>query len=154
MISYNKVAARVLARLKVMYPQFASQILNDPEMASLAIDEWSKGLNGIPMERIEQGLEMVRQSKSAFAPSLPQFINFCGGRVLPWWQSWKGIEQRGKELGVPENHRKDLYRLEVIKQARATGEEVLISKTENQKEHTVFLPGTLKNLTNKMKTNL
>lgn len=134
MIDYNKVAARVLARLKVMYPLFASQLTKDPEMMMLAIDEWSKGLNGMPFDKIEFGLERVRQSRSAFAPSLPEFIDMCGGRVKPWWQTLDGIKQRGNELGIEPDVRVDLYRLEVLKAARNTGEEIPLAIDEKPKE--------------------
>ena len=101
-MNYNKIAARVLARLKVMYPMFANQIASDPEMMTLAIDEWSKGLQGMDVKSIERGLEMVRRSHSDFAPSLPKFIDYCGGRVKPWYETWPGIVDRGKQLGINE----------------------------------------------------
>ena len=134
MIDYNKVAARILARLKVMYPAFSNQMSADPEMMMLAVDEWSKGLNGMPYEKIEFGLERVRQSRSAFAPSLPEFIDMCGGRVKPWWQTLEGIQQRGDELGVYRNVRLDHYRTEVLKAARESGEEIPLAIDEKPKE--------------------
>ena len=76
----KKVAARVIARLKVMYPAFASKLDDDEEMTNLMIDEWSKGLRGILNQDIAHGLEVTRTSGSDFAPSLPKFIEYCGGR--------------------------------------------------------------------------
>ena len=76
----KKVAARVIARLKVMYPSFASKLDDDEEMTNLMIDEWSKGLRGILNQDIAHGLEVTRTSGSDFAPSLPKFIEYCGGR--------------------------------------------------------------------------
>lgn len=149
MIDYNKVAARVIARLKVMYPAFSNQMSADPEMMMLAIDEWSKGLAGMPYDKIELGLERTRQSRSAFAPSLPEFIDYCGGRVKPWWQTLEGIQQRGDELGVYRNVRLDQYRTEVLQAARDSGEDVPLGIDEKEKEE---YPDDLKMLASKMKT--
>lgn len=151
MIDYNKVAARILARLKVMYPAFSNQMSADPEMMMLAIDEWSKGLNGMPFDKIEFGLERVRQSRSAFAPSLPEFIDMCGGRVKPWWQTLDGIQQRGDELGIHRSVWLADYRLEVLKAARESGEDVPLGIDEKEKEQEY--PDELMKLTSKMKTN-
>ena len=76
----RKLAARVILKLKVMYPSFAAKLDDDEELTNLMIDEWSKGLAGITNHDITHALEQVRRSGSDFAPSLPKFIEYCGGR--------------------------------------------------------------------------
>ena len=76
----RKLAARVILKLKVMYPLFAAKLDADEELMNLMIDEWSKGLAGITNHDITLALEQVRRSGSDFAPSLPKFIEYCGGR--------------------------------------------------------------------------
>ena len=146
-MDYQKVSARVLARLKVMYPQFANQVLNDNEMMALAVDEWAKSLQGIPIEKIELGLEKVRRSGAEFAPSLPKFVQLCGGRAKPWWETMEGIEQRAQQLGVPKQPRVDLFRLEVLKKAREEGEKIPLAHDEKPKES---LPDGVKSLANNL----
>ena len=74
----RKDAARVIAKLKVMYPSFGAKM--DDEWMNLTIDEWFKGLNGIEKIDVSNAIETVRRSGSEFAPSLPKFIEYCGGR--------------------------------------------------------------------------
>lgn len=147
-MDYQKVSARVLARLKVMYPQFANQVLNDNEMMALAVDEWAKSLQGIPIEKIELGLEKVRRSGNEFAPSLPKFVQYCGGRAKPWWETIEGIEHRAKELGVEWQPRVDLFRLEVLAKARKAGENIPLAHDEKPKE---TLPDGVKKLAQSVK---
>jgi hypothetical protein len=133
-MNYQKVAARVLARIKVMYPLFANQISSDPEMMMLAIDEWANGLKGMDIKNVERGLEMVRRSRSDFAPSLPKFIDYCGGRAKPWWETMEGYIERGKQLGIEEKDfiRKHEFISLVKNKARASGEELPLNKEEEK----------------------
>ncbi len=80
----EKIAARVLARLKVMFPSFASQMNNDSEMMMLAIDEWATGLQGLSTDAIKHGLEAVRRSGATFPPSLPEFVALCKQGSAPY----------------------------------------------------------------------
>jgi len=73
-------AARAISTLKVMFPAFAAKIDDDEEWMNFLIEEWTKGLSGIPMVDVLHGIELVRRSGSDFAPSLPKFIEYCGGR--------------------------------------------------------------------------
>ena len=76
----KKTAARAISTLKVMFPSFAAKMDDDEEWMNFLIEEWSKGLSGIPMVDVLHGIELVRRSGSEFAPSLPKFIEYCGGR--------------------------------------------------------------------------
>jgi len=76
----RKLAARVILTLKAMYPSFGAKLDADKELMNLMIDEWSKGLVGIANQDITHALEQVRRSGSVFPPSLPKFIEYCGGR--------------------------------------------------------------------------
>jgi hypothetical protein len=76
----KKIAARVLSKFKVMFPSFGARMDDDEEWTNLMIDEWSKGLSGIPLVDVIHAIELVRRSGSEFAPALPKFIEFCGGR--------------------------------------------------------------------------
>lgn len=102
------IAARVIARLKVMYPAYARMMDNDPDMMALALDEWATSLQGITLENISQGFEKLRSEGSSYCPSIPEFIKHCGGKPKPWWETWPGITDRGAKLGIFEenfNHR-------------------------------------------------
>lgn len=76
----KKTAARAISTLKVMFPSFAAKMDDDEEWMNFLIEEWSKGLSGIAMVDVLHGIELVRRSGSEFAPSLPKFIEYCGGR--------------------------------------------------------------------------
>ena len=76
----KKIAARVLSTFKVMFPSFGARMDEDEEWTGLMIDEWSKGLSGIPSVDVLHAIELVRRSGSEFAPSLPKFVEYCGGR--------------------------------------------------------------------------
>lgn len=84
----ERIAARVLARLKVMFPSFASQMNNDSEMMMLAVDEWATGLQGLSTDAIQQGLEAVRRSGATFPPSLPEFVALCKQGSAPCHQEF------------------------------------------------------------------
>jgi len=73
----RKVAARVLAKFKAMFPSFGSQLMNDEEMMLLTIDEWAKSLAGIDVNRIGQAIEQVKKSSAKWPPSLPEFVAMC-----------------------------------------------------------------------------
>jgi len=77
----TKVAARVIARLSAQFPGFAARIDNDADIAELTVDEWSRGLRGIDLNKIDNALDLVRGSSSNFAPSLPKFLEYCGGKA-------------------------------------------------------------------------
>lgn len=116
------IAARVIARLKVMYPAYAKSMDNDPEMMKLALDEWITSLKGIGLDKISGAFDKLRSNGTSFCPSIPEFVSLCGGRPKPWWTTIEGIEQRGAELGVEKNPRADLFRLEVLAAAQDQGE--------------------------------
>jgi len=120
------VAARVIARLKVMYPAYARMMDNDPDMMELAIDEWATSLNGVTMENIAGGFDKLRIKASPFCPSVPEFLGMCGGKVRPWWETVDGYVERGKQLGIDENDfvwKGDFIAL-VKKKAIESGEEL------------------------------
>jgi len=99
----NKTAPRVLARLRVMFPSFAAAVSNDQEMMQLMIDEWAEGLAGLDDEAIRCGFSRLRGSGADFAPSLPKFIQLCGGRPEHWSSTWSGIVKKGAEFGITED---------------------------------------------------
>ncbi len=105
----KKTAARAISTLKVMFPSFAAKMDDDDEWMNLLIEEWAKGLSGIPMVDVLHGIELVRRSGSEFAPSLPKFIEYCGGRpklnkgledkretTKDYAQMWMNADDKGK----------------------------------------------------------
>ena len=143
------IAARVIARLKVMYPAYARMMDNDSDMMALALDEWSISLSGITMENIAHGFEKLRQSGSGYCPSIPEFVDYCGGKPKPWWETWPGITDRGAELGLCESqfgHRPQSFRLAVLTKARESGEQVPLCNDEKE-----ALPEGVLKLTRSMK---
>lgn len=99
----TKTAARVLARLRVMFPNFATAISNDPEMMRLMIHEWAEGLAGMDEATISRGFSELKATGADFAPSLPRFIQLCGGPPGHWSSTWSGIVKKGAELGLLED---------------------------------------------------
>ena len=73
----TKVAARVIARLRVRFPSGFAGLEKNEEMLGLMIDEWAIDLGDLSMEEIEHGLNAVRNSGSTFPPSLPEFREMC-----------------------------------------------------------------------------
>ena len=69
----KKIAGRVIARFKVMFPSFGARLDDDEDWMNLTLDEWSKGLSGIATVDVLHAIELVRRSGSEFAPSLPKF---------------------------------------------------------------------------------
>jgi hypothetical protein len=105
----KKIAGRVISTLKVMFPSFAAKMDDDEEWMNLTLDEWSKGLSGIPNVDILHAIEIVRRSGSEFAPSLPKFVEYCGGRPKlnralenkkgpqkDYAQMWMNADDKGK----------------------------------------------------------
>jgi hypothetical protein len=105
----KKIAGRVIARFKVMFPSFGARLDDDEDWMNLTLDEWSKGLSGIPNVDILHAIELVRRSGSDFAPSLPKFIDYCGGRPKlhkaleskkepqrDYAQMWMNADDKGK----------------------------------------------------------
>jgi len=147
----TQVAARVIARIKAMYPHFATNMDKDPDLTDLTVDEWSRGLEGIELDLIDSGLEMVRRSGSDFAPSLPKFIQYCGGKPKPWWETRIGIEARGQQLGLSETNFSFFqpFRLAVLEKAKEAGE-ALPLEDKKPKELNQMPPG-IRQLAHKMK---
>jgi len=148
------IAARVIARLKVMYPAYARMMDNDSDMMELALDEWATSLNGVTMENIAKGFEKLRDEGSSYCPSIPEFVGYCGGKPKPWWATWTGIIDRGAQLGLDE--KKFVYKHEFVdlvrKTARDTGELVPLSnEEEKRKKKNEALPGGVVELTRGMK---
>jgi len=75
----RKVAARVLARFKAMFPSFGVQLTHDEEMMMLTIDEWARALAGVDVNRIGQAIEQLTKSSAKWPPSLPEFVAMCQG---------------------------------------------------------------------------
>jgi hypothetical protein len=86
-----------------MFPNFATAISNDPEMMRLMINEWAEGLAGMDEETISRGFSELKATGTDFAPSLPKFIQLCGGRAEHWSSTWSGIVKKGAELGLMED---------------------------------------------------
>lgn len=147
-LDYTVVAGRVIARLRAMYPSFSRMLQQDKEILALMVDEWSKSLSGMEIEKIDLALEKVRRSGADFPPSLPKFVEYCGGRVKPWWETMEGIEHKADELGIARNPRQDLLRLEVLQKARELGEKIPLGSDERKTE---ALPDGVKQLAQGMK---
>lgn len=79
-VEERKVAAQVLSKFKVMFPSFGAKMDSDQEWTNLMLDEWGMGLRGMQQIDVLQAVELVRRSGSEFAPSLPKFVEYCGGR--------------------------------------------------------------------------
>ena len=79
-VEERKVAAQVLSKFKVMFPSFGAKMDSDQEWTNLMLDEWGMGLRGMQQIDVLQAVELVRRSGSDFAPSLPKFVEYCGGR--------------------------------------------------------------------------
>ena len=148
-MNQRMISARVIARLKVMYPAYARSMENDSDMMDLAIDEWSVSLQGLSLDDIAAGFEKLRIKASPFCPSIPEFLGMCGGKVRPWYQTLEGYVERGKQLGIDEKDyvRKDHFIDLVKSKARESGEELPFFKSKKKEALPVGAAKLVKGMT-------
>ena len=103
-----KIAARVIAKFRVMFPNFAAQIGRDQDFMSLMLDEWAQGLKGADPHRIKSALEQLQISGEKWPPSLPEFLALCKPKMAACHQPFLPAPEKKVNKELANRHLNEL----------------------------------------------
>ena len=104
----TKIAARVLAKFRVIFPHFAAKVMDDEQMLSLMVYEWANALRGADPEKIKLALERLRDSGKTWPPSLPEFVAMCKPKMAACHQPFLPAPKKKVNKEVANRHLNEL----------------------------------------------